>query len=277
MVMVNWYASRDALKARLALESSHTARDEVLDAILEGTSRLIERECGGRWFYPQTRTFYLQAERGACLALPPHGLLAVTSLKTDEDGDRTYETAWTTDDYDLEPQAAPYQPIPEPYREILVNPNGDYLFPHYRRGVELAGSWGWYDVRQSAGTLGGAISSTSATSVTMTAGHSVDVGHTLRIDDEQLFVTAVSSNTLTVTRAVNGTTAATHENGATVQSYAYPLVSEACLQQAVLAFGSSGVPGGMRGGGEIGQQIVAGGLHPLVKNMLGSLIWRGSA
>ena len=42
------------------------------------------------------------------------------------------------------------------------------------------------------------------------------------IGTEQLYVQAVSTNTLTVRRGVNGTTAATASNGATVNIYEYP-------------------------------------------------------
>jgi len=102
----------------------------------------------------------------------------------------------------------------------------------------------------------------------MTAGHSVEVGHTLRIDDEQFFVTAVSTNTLTVTRGVNGSTAATHLNAAVVQAYGYPIVSEACLFQAELHFASKNAPSGISGGGEFATRINAVGLHPFVQRLL---------
>lgn len=68
----------------------------------------------------------------------------------------------------------------------------------------------------SVGALGAAIPDTTGTSVTMTAGHSVAAFDTLTIDSETLYVTAVSTNTLTVIRGWAGSTAATHSNGATV-------------------------------------------------------------
>src|SRR3989440_3385768 len=42
------------------------------------------------------------------------------------------------------------------------------------------------------------------------------VGFPIRIDDEQMLVTCYSGNTLTVTRGFNGTTAAAHSTGASV-------------------------------------------------------------
>ena len=100
-------------------------------------------------------------------------------------------------------------------------------------------------------------------------GTAYDVGQTLLIDAEQLEVTAIASNTLTVVRAVNGTTAATHSNGATIQRYTYPVIGEACLQQAILFFRGYSAPTGDIGGtGEFSQQIVSAGLHPFVRNAL---------
>lgn len=60
---------------------------------------------------------------------------------------------------------------------------------------------------------------------------------TILVDTEQLYVTSISGNTLTVERGVNGTTAATHSGGATVYRYDYPaLVVQACLDIAKLTF-----------------------------------------
>lgn len=70
------------------------------------------------------------------LFVPP--LLEVTTLKTDEDGDRTFETTWSdTRDYYLLPYDGP------PYTEIDVDlDNGLYNFPAGQRTVEIVGYWG---------------------------------------------------------------------------------------------------------------------------------------
>ena len=63
-------------------------------------------------------------------------------------------------------------------------------------------------------TLNGAIDS-AVTTVTITDGASIPagVGFAIQIDNEQMIVTGKASNTLTVTRAANGTTAAAHNDG----------------------------------------------------------------
>lgn len=59
-------------------------------------------------------------------------------------------------------------------------------------------------------TLNGAISSTSATSVTVDDASGLVVGDFIIVGSEHMTITAISAKTLTVTRASNSTTAATH-------------------------------------------------------------------
>lgn len=73
-------------------------------------------------------------------------------------------------------------------------------------------------------TLSAAISTTSATSISVTDGTQLPGSGTyrIRIDTEYMDVTAgQGTNTLTVTRGVAGSTAATHSSGATVQVVKY--------------------------------------------------------
>ena len=71
-------------------------------------------------------------------------------------------------------------------------------------------------------TLASAITSTTANMLTVNGTVAPAIGSTITIDNEQMTVTAVSVNTAmnvstwTVTRHVNGTTAATHLAGVTV-------------------------------------------------------------
>lgn len=66
-------------------------------------------------------------------------------------------------------------------------------------------------------TLGAAISSTSATTITVSDSSIFAVNDLLQVDSEIMFVSAVaSSTTLTVTRGYFSTTAATHDNASSV-------------------------------------------------------------
>ena len=65
-------------------------------------------------------------------------------------------------------------------------------------------------------TLDGAISSTGATSVPVDDASGLVVGEIIIVGSEHMTITAISSNTLTVTRPSHSTTAATHSDGAAV-------------------------------------------------------------
>ena len=58
--------------------------------------------------------------------------------------------------------------------------------------------------------------------MSVSSGATTYAGHTILVDTEQMYVESVSSNTLTVVRGVNGTTAATHSGGAAYYKYIYP-------------------------------------------------------
>lgn len=213
-----------------------TTSDAVYERLIERVSREFEAECG-RHFYAYSGTRYYQGRsmRSPARLLLPHDLISVSSLLVDEDGDDTYElTLAANTDYWLGPYEAAERG--EPYWYIELNPNGTQLgsWPRHPRAVKLAGLFGYGYELQAAGTLGAAISDTAGTSVTMTAGHSVELGDTLIVESEQMYVSAVSTNTLTVTRGINGTTAATHANGTAVSIRRYPRdVEEAVMERAV--------------------------------------------
>lgn len=76
-------------------------------------------------------------------------------------------------------------------------------------------------------TLGAAVEDTNGTSWTVTDGTKFRTGHVLLVDSEEVWVSSVSSNTLTVTRAFAGTTGATHSN-----SGAIDIIGSAMLEGA---------------------------------------------
>ena len=65
-------------------------------------------------------------------------------------------------------------------------------------------------------TLDGAISSTGATSVPVADASGLVAGELIVVGSEHMTISSISTNTLTVTRASNSTTAATHSDGAAV-------------------------------------------------------------
>ncbi|HAM40518.1 MAG TPA: hypothetical protein DCP69_04085 [Candidatus Omnitrophica bacterium] len=247
MKLTNCYCTLAELKARLTV--SDTIDDAALKSVMESVSRLIDTYCGRR-FYVETRTRYFTPTSADMLDVD--SLLSVTTLGTDDDGDRTYENTWAATDYDLMPLNAPYESPPRPYTYITVTPNGTYSFPNLVKSVSILGSWGFYSVMAALDTLGAAITSTTATTFTATAGSLYSPGHTLLIGSEQMHVQSVNGNTITVTRGANGTTAATALISAAVSVYTYPMVTEAALLQCARIFARRNAPFGITGNAEMG-------------------------
>lgn len=260
----NLYATRDDLKARVGI--GDTGQDTTIDALLYSVSREVEQWTGRR-FYATTATRVFKPDDEDEITVDD--LLSVTTLKTDHNGDRTYEITWSTTDYDLEPANAAQMSPPQPYWRIEAAPLGRYCFPEdMPRGVQVVGKWGYYDVLQtSTATLAEDLDA-SETGVDVSDGAAFKVGQVVEIDSERMEISAISTNSLTVERGVNGTTAATHSNGAAIRVAVFPVVSEATLHQAVMEFRGQDAPLGIQGSPEFGQTVRAVGLHPFVQNML---------
>ena len=126
----------------LNFESSYTTDDALLADIITSVSRAIDRQCG-RYFYKSAahEVRYFTADNSEYIQ--PGDIVSVTTLKTDDDGDRVYENTWAITDYDLESYNATAYSEDEPYFQIRVSPQGDYNFPTGRKGVELDAVFGW--------------------------------------------------------------------------------------------------------------------------------------
>ena len=131
-----------------------------------------------------------------------------------------------------------------PATRIEINPNGDYssFANGVKKGVKITGKWGYGDGISAAPyivdtTLTAAISSTTATTCTVTAVTNLSAGNTILIDSEQMYIYSIATLTLTVERGVNGTTAATHLNAASLYIYQYPAdIRQACIDLAVALY-----------------------------------------
>lgn len=226
MAIVNGYCTRTELINELDDNSGTTLSTTRLDLIAEQASRLVEAYTG-RQFYPTVETRYFTPAYNDWLSVDD--LLAVTTLKTD-DGNREYATTWAATDYDLLP--ANSLDKDEPYSMIRRTPLSTQYFPTVRLGAQIVGRWGYYEVPAATGaTLNGDITA-AATSVVVSDGTLLSVGHVLKIDDEYLRVDVIATNTLTVIRGANGSTAATHSSGATLYALTFPGITMATLRLA---------------------------------------------
>lgn len=133
MAITNGYATLADAKAYLGITDA--IDDTALEGAVEAASRALDAVTG-RVFYTETATRHITADTPDLLFLP-WDLVSVTTMTTDDDGDRVYETTWAANDYDLEPTSGP------PYTMIMTIPVGRYNFPTQRRGVAIEGVWGY--------------------------------------------------------------------------------------------------------------------------------------
>jgi hypothetical protein len=138
----------------------------ILDDVVSAVSRMIDQHCG-RHFYqdgtvgtPVARVF--EVEDVAELELGPfNDLVSISTLKTDDNGDGTYETTWSASNYQLCPvNAASRGAYSEPYTEIDLL-NGTSFPSAVASGreylIQVTGVWGWpavpVEVKQAARIL----------------------------------------------------------------------------------------------------------------------------
>ena len=150
MAISNGYCTLNEVKS--ALRITDNTDDALLENAIEGASRRIDGYCGRR-FYQQNATLSLYAIDSYTLPTRDD-LYSVTTLKTDDDGDGTYETTWTTGvDYQLEPLDAVI--TGQPIRTITAI--GGKTFPLFSLpalpSAQIVGIWGWSaipdDVREA--------------------------------------------------------------------------------------------------------------------------------
>ena len=189
--------------------------------ILEQACRAFDRETRNP-MYARVATIYPNSWNGCELWLPP--FVSISSVLVDEDGDDTFEKTLVADtDYRTWPDGAPPN---TPYWRLDINRNSTniYGWPAYARRVKVTGIFGYSFETAATGQVvaAGGINA-SVTSLTLATGHGIDLGETLVIDSEQFDVTALPDRlTATVTRGINGTTAATHSAAAVIYRRKYP-------------------------------------------------------
>lgn len=276
----NHYAHRDLLKQSLGIPASSTADHAQMDAALEGVSRHIDDYVGFH-YYPSSGIRYYRARESTRQALD-YPLLNVDAIALDPDADSTYETTLAAADYFLTPYNATEESPRRPWWgiELAQNANASAVFPRgVARGVRVTGTWGYYNERDETTAKPATAIDATATVWDMTGASNLHPGQTVRIGTEQVFIlrnglsgsdTATASGQITVRRAVNGTTGATHSSNSTMSIYTYPIADRAALYQAEMDYRAKDAPLGVAGEQPFGTQrlTAVGGLHPFVRRML---------
>jgi len=260
---MNLYGNLEDLKTLMSIEAAQ--HNSQLFRTLEMASRQVDK-LTHRHFYCYDGARYFDGA-GSKLWLPDD-ILSITTLKLDEDGSGTYSTTLASTDYILYPLNT------YPKLRLEINRYGDYsaFASGIQNGIKITGVFGYADSAtpyESRTTLAGNVLA-GATSIILADGQLVKTGETLRIGAEQMFVQDIVSNTVTVARGVNGTTAAAHTSGATVNSYIYPEdIVQAALITAMRAYKrKDSAYQDVIGAPETGQIITSKGLDADVKELL---------
>jgi len=176
---------------------------------IRDASRRIE-EFTGRKFIPCTATRTFDFQHGYYLWLDDD-LIERTSVVNDGDTITAADileyppTGWT--------------------RRLEINRSSSSFFNWTstpQQCIQVTGKWSYCDDYEDTGTTTAASLSASDTVVTVADGHQIEEGWCLLVESEQMFVSDVSINSVTVIRGVNGTTAATHATGTTIYRYQPP-------------------------------------------------------
>lgn len=271
--MPNAYGDLTTLKSAAFLNAPDDGHDQRLLGMLETASRWIDGYCDRHFYVTEGERRFDGTGR---VVLAVSDLVSAAAVRVRQGATGRW-MGWNSGDWLAYPlNAVPTEPGGRPYTRIVATAGGR-RFPLSRGGVIIAGTWGYADVREDTGLLvSGAEVATGDTTITVAASGDVSAplsaGHTVRIGDEQMYVTnaatdAQSPTTLTVQRGVNGTTPATHGVGSGVSVYRYPsAVTEACLQQAAVWWRERlGGPFSLSEGDGRGD---VGGISPAVRALL---------
>ena len=87
----------------------------------------------------------------------------------------------------------------------------------------MIGVWGYSQYSEDSGTdLNDASMNTTKNTVAVDDGTQFEIGQTALIGTEQMLVTGISGNDLTVTRGLNGSTAAAHADNSDIDILRWP-------------------------------------------------------
>jgi len=194
--MPNWYTSRESVKRSVRLNGNEN--DEAVDRLIEAASRDVDNMTH-RWFIPRTQTRLFRwpgrYAQGDTLWLDAD-LISVSTLQTQAQD--SSPTTVSSSDFFLEPNNTnpPYSRIEIDISSTASFESGDTP----QRSISVAGSWGFSNDTISVGTVTSGLSSdATATEFVCSNGSAtsgINVGDTLLIESEQLFITEKASAAL---------------------------------------------------------------------------------
>lgn len=141
MAITNGYCSLNQIKAALRITDS--VDDGLLEMAVESASRMIDSECDRNFFSASATRDFMPSDP---YTVDTDDLTAITSVKIDDQGDRTFLITLQTSDYQAEPvnQRVSGNAFPI-YRLRMI---GDYLLPIWgqQATVRIQGTYGFTPV-----------------------------------------------------------------------------------------------------------------------------------
>ena len=215
-----------------------TDDDDELFELLLAVSDWVDGYCN-RHFYPRVETLLFDGTGSDRLPVPD--LVAVTELSESGDGGRGLRRAWEPGEYRLLPHnAAPLLPWGRPYGALRALAERDGGFASGEGNVRVSGTWGYRLFAEPSGATLAAEAAATAATLAVSDGKQFRIGQTVLLGGggnataaEQALVTGIDGTDLSVSRGLNGTTAAVHASGAAVGILRWPpSVERAALIQA---------------------------------------------
>lgn len=236
------------IRQHLNLAADDTGADDDLMKALQQASHILESLTNRRYCPAvESRSVTIDTDLPSMLILPDD-LLSLTTI-TNEDG-----SSISLSDVRLIPD---HEDLPIGVIQLINGASFTYAESPLS-AVTLTGTWGWHDRwtqawRDSGDTVQDNPLSSGATTLPVSDADGVDgdgfsprfqVGHLLQIESEYLRVIGVDSatNQLTVQRAVNGTSAASHAQSTPIQTYQpVPAIRDLCMRYAEMLYKSIGI------------------------------------
>jgi len=228
---MNCYATLDQVSS--ALTEFVVVSADVL-VFLIGASREIDGVAGRFFFETLGTEIYTctdaETRRGT---LDINDILEVTLFESDDACDGLYSTEWAETDFILEP------PNSVPKLRVAVPVWSTKSLVARRHMYRVTGRWGYGDGISAdpwksamSGDLPVVLSiGANARVGYLSAEGVVEVGHTLKCGDEQLFVSKIDGANVTFDRGVNGTMPAVHGDAVSIAQYPADVV-RACVWMA---------------------------------------------
>jgi hypothetical protein len=213
-----------------------TSYQTTLQRMLENASEQMDHFCY-RHFDTWEGIMYFDGTGN--LFAPNEDILSISEIALDMDGSQDWATTLDSDEYFMYPLSGANS-YPKLYLKMSHLSSVGAFASGIKSGIKITGVFGHgdgysatpYHDSGAVVNTGGITNSATTHALASGKGALFSAGNTIRIDNEQFYITNVSTDTLTfqTPRGRNGTTAAAHLAAATIYIYDYPgPVTEATL------------------------------------------------